>query len=267
MCAGLHNFLSGMSLHTVCREAMCPNISECSEQGIATILILGKTCTRNCKFCAILKGRPLAPDPREPAKTAAAILKMGLKHVVITSVTRDDISDGGADHFAKTVKEVRRECRGITIEVLVPDFLGIPSSVRKVVESGPDIFAHNIETVPRLYPQARQMADYSRSLDVLSSAKKIGGGMKTKSGIMLGLGESEDEVIKVFSDLRKVQCDFLSIGQYLAPSHKHYKVAEYIHPDRFDQYKDKALEAGFQHVESGPYVRSSYMASKYTDKK
>ncbi len=266
-CAELHNFLKSMDLNTVCREAMCPNISECSSQGIATFLILGKTCTRNCAFCAVSKGRPLAPDPQEPLNVAAAVKEMGLRHVVVTSVTRDDIQDGGASVFAETIKEIRKICADITIEVLVPDFLGIPSSIRKVVDAGPDIFAHNLETVPRLYTAARQMADYARSLDVIASAKGLNGGIKTKSGIMLGLGEREGEVMDLLADLRGVQCDFMSIGQYLAPSLKHYKVTEYVHPDRFEFYKAQAIALGFMHVESAPYVRSSYMASKYTVKK
>jgi len=192
---------------------------------------------------------------------------MDLSHVVVTSVTRDDVRDGGAAFFAETIKEIRKICPGTTVEVLVPDFLGIPSAIKKVVDAAPDIFAHNLETVPRLYTEARQMADYSRSLDVIAEAKRVDSSMKTKSGIMLGLGEKEEEVLELFSDLRKAQCDFISIGQYLAPSLKHYKVAEYVHPDRFEFYKTRAEGLGFSHVESGPYVRSSYMASKYIAKK
>jgi len=250
-------------LHTVCEEAMCPNISECFRQKIATFLILGDVCTRSCAFCAVKKGVPSAPAEKEPVKVAEAVKILGLKHVVVTSVTRDDLEDGGASVFKETIDAVKKISRGTTIEVLVPDFMGHRNSVEKVLDAGPEIFAHNLETVPSLYEKVRKGADYQRSLGVLSMAKKIRKNILTKSGLMLGLGEKEEEVIAVMRDLRASDCDFLSLGQYLSPSKKHYSVVEYVSPERFDSLGKTAFSLGFTHVESAPYVRSSYFSSRY----
>jgi len=259
----MKQFLRGRGVETVCEQAMCPNIGECFSRKQATFLILGRHCTRHCSFCNIAKGQPSAPDPQEPAKVAEAVESLALKHVVITSVTRDDLADGGAGMFAQTILLIRKKTPGVTIEVLIPDFkLSLPS-LAAVASAKPDIIAHNVETVPPLYPLVRREADYRRSLGVLSALKKISPGIKTKSGIMLGLGEKKEEVIQVLRDLRRAGCDFLSIGQYLAPSRKHYPVKEYVRPEEFREYRTKALEAGFLHVESSPYVRSSYQAEEY----
>ncbi|MDP3730093.1 MAG: lipoyl synthase [Candidatus Omnitrophota bacterium] len=262
-CSGMKSLLRGMKLETVCETASCPNMGECFSRSRATFLILGPQCTRSCSFCNIVKGEPLPPDMGEPARVAEAVKKLELKHAVITSVTRDDLSDGGAGIFADTVSNIRKNTPEVTIELLIPDFKLLPDSLQVVARSGPDIIAHNMETVPPLYPSVRQGSDYRRSLGVLAAIKKVSPHIKTKSGIMLGLGEKEAEVIAVMSDLRAIECDFLSIGQYLAPSKLHYPVKEYIHPEQFAYYKEKALSMGFSHVESGPYVRSSYMAGEY----
>ena len=262
-CSEMKSLLRGMKLETVCEQASCPNIGECFSQSHAAFLILGPQCTRSCSFCNVVKGVPLLPDTGEPARVAEAVKKLALKHVVITSVTRDDLADGGAEVFADTVLSIRKNTPRVTIEVLIPDFKLFPDSLRVVTESGPDIIAHNVETVPSLYRSVRQGSDYRRSLNVLYVIKKISPCLKTKSGIMLGLGEKEIEVISVMRDLRAAKCDFLSIGQYLAPSKLHYPVKEYIIPERFAYYKEKGLSMGFSHVESGPYARSSYMASAY----
>ncbi len=255
--------LRALGVATVCEEAMCPNAGECFGRGEATFLILGRHCTRACSFCNIDKSVPLPPDPDEPARVAEAVARFALKHVVVTSVTRDDLEDGGAGVFADTVSSIRKKSPSVTIEVLIPDFKLSIDSIKTVAVSGADIIAHNVETVPSLYEKVRQGSDYRRSLEVLRIVKKILPGMKTKSGIMLGLGENEEEVLDVMRDLRSVGCDFLSIGQYLAPSLRHYPVKEYIQPEKFRQLKEKGLELGFLHIESGPYVRSSYMAGGY----
>jgi len=265
----MKSLLREMKLETVCEQASCPNIGECFSRSRATFLILGPQCTRSCSFCNVSKGKPSTPDTGEPARIAEAVKKLALKHVVITSVTRDDLEDGGAGMFVDTVLNIRKNTPQVTIEVLIPDFKKSIDSLRAVAESGPgigqgpDIIAHNVETVPSLYRSVRQGSEYGRSLDVLRIIKKMSPCLKTKSGIMLGMGEKEAEVIAVMSDLRAAECDFLSIGQYLAPSKLHYPVKEYIAPEQFAYYKEKALSAGFSHVESGPYVRSSYMAGEY----
>jgi len=265
-CAELKTILRGLKLGTVCEEALCPNIGECFAGKQATFLILGKDCTRRCAFCGVKRGTPSSVDREEPARIAEGVERLGLDHVVITSVTRDDLADGGAGAFIDTMAAIRSLGRKISLELLIPDFNGNKEAIRKVTGAKPDILAHNIETVPRLYSRAREGADYKRSLGVLSHIKECDNGMPTKSGIMLGLGEKEDEVLGVLRDIAGTGCDFLSIGQYLAPSRDHYPVKEYIAPERFDFYKDKAMEAGFRHVESAPYVRSSYAASKYITK-
>ena len=265
-CTEMKSLLRGMKLQTVCEAASCPNIGECFSRSHATFLILGVQCTRACSFCNVTKGEPLPPDTEEPARVALAVKRLALKHVVITSVTRDDIEDGGAGIFADTVLSIRRMTPKVTIEVLIPDFKFSLYSLRVVAGSGPDIIAHNVETVPSLYRSVRQGSDYRRSIDVLDAIKKILPGIKTKSGIMLGLGEKESEVISLMSDLRSIDCDFLSIGQYLAPSKLHYPVKEYILPKQFACYKEKGLSMGFSHIESGPYVRSSYKAGEYLNR-
>ncbi len=262
-CSEMKSFLRDMKLETVCEAASCPNIGECFSRSHATFLILGKQCTRSCSFCNVIKGKPLPPDIDEPARVAMAVKRLALKHVVITSVTRDDLRDGGAGIFADTVLNIRKNTPQVTIELLIPDFKLSLDPLRTVAGSGPDIIAHNVETVPSLYQCVRQGSDYKRSLGVLEAIKNISPVLKTKSGIMLGLGEKEAEVIAVMADLRAVGCDFLSIGQYLAPSVLHYPVKEYITPGQFAYYKEKGLSMGFSHIESGPYVRSSYMASEY----
>jgi lipoic acid synthetase len=260
--AEMERLLGDHRLHTVCQEAICPNITECFKNRQATFLILGKNCTRLCSFCNVTKETPLPLDQEEPERVAEAVARLSLSHVVITSPTRDDLPDGGANLYAATVAAIRNASPGTRIELLIPDFRGERQSIARVIESRPDILGHNLETVPRLY-QIRSGADYRRSLTVLETVREIDQGLKTKSGIMVGLGETEDEVLEVFNDLRRVGCSYLSVGQYLAPSRGHYPVQEFIRPAVFDLYRKKALAIGFEHVESGPYVRSSYHAEHY----
>lgn len=261
--AEVRNMLSQLSLHTVCEEAGCPNIMECFGRRTATFMILGRVCTRNCTFCTVTKG-PVDPvDPEEPENVAKAVEFLRLKHVVVTSVTRDDLPDGGAGHFAEVVCKIKELNRNVTVEVLIPDFKGDEQALKEVVNSKPEIINHNVETVPRLYPAVRPMAVYERSLKLLSNVKKQGKGVSvTKSGLMLGLGEREDEVISVLRDLRNADCDIVTIGQYLAPSEKHHPVVEYIRPEVFEHYKSIGLDMGFKYVASSPLVRSSYMAAE-----
>ena len=262
-CSALKQVLRDLKVETVCEQAMCPNIGECFDKGEATFLILGKFCTRMCSFCNVEKGKPLPPDADEPRRVASAVEELGLKHVVITSVTRADLVDGGAGIFADTVLRIRGKSPDAAIELLIPDFKLAGDPLLTVVNSRPDIIAHNVETVPSLYSLVRQGADYPRSLEVLRRIKELDPDLKTKSGVMLGLGESEEEVIGVMKDLRSVDCDFLSIGQYLSPSRRHYPVKEYIAQEKFDHYKAQGKELGFSHIESSPYTRSSYMAGEY----
>jgi len=258
----MERLLDGLGLHTVCREAHCPNISECYGCGQATFLILGTICTRMCSFCNVTKREPLPPEADEPARVAEAVRLLDLHHVVITSPTRDDLPDGGATIFADTVRAVRAASPGTSVELLIPDFRGIRDCVAKIAASRPDIVGHNLETVPRLY-HIRAGADYRRSLDVLRMIGEIDPELRIKSGIMLGMGEEEDEVLRTLADLREVGCAYLSIGQYLAPSRLHHPVAEFVPPEIFERYRGIALSMGFRHVESGPYVRSSYLAERY----
>jgi lipoic acid synthetase len=258
----VEKILENLSLNTVCEEANCPNRMECFNRKTATFMILGKICTRNCTFCNVEKGKPQPVDENEPAHVAEAADRLNLRHMVITSVTRDDLPDGGAGHFAKVIREIRKLGKKVTVEVLIPDFRGSMEALNKVIDAMPEIINHNIETVSRLYPPVRPMAVYKRSLDVLAAVKRKKRGILTKSGIMLGLGEKKEEVINVMEDLRSIDCDFLTIGQYLAPSKKHHPVVEYVHPDIFEEYRKKANEMGFTYVASGPFVRSSYMAEK-----
>jgi len=258
----MDRILGSLRLNTVCREAACPNISECFRQKQATLLIMGKECTRSCSFCNVSANTPAPVDPDEPERAAKAVTALELQHVVITSPTRDDLSDGGAEHFAATVAAIRKAAPHTVIELLVPDFRGDLQSLAVVIAAKPDILAHNIETVPRLY-SIRAGADYRRSLELLKTAKQISPAMPTKTGIMLGLGESAAEVLSTLIDIRATGCDYLSIGQYLAPSRNHYPVAGFIEPAEFECYREKATALGFTHVESGPYVRSSYHADRY----
>jgi len=256
----VEKILRKLSLYTVCEEANCPNLGECFNKKTATFMILGRYCTRNCTFCNVKKVIPLPLDIKEPSNIAKAVKKWQLKYIVITSVTRDDLPDGGSGHYANVIKAIRDVNPGTLIEVLIPDFQGDLKSLQKVVEAKPDVINHNMETVPRLYPEVRPMAFYKRSLELLANVKILNNKIITKSGIMLGLGENHDEVISVFKDLRNKDCDFLTIGQYLAPSKNHHPVIKYYHPDIFKNYSQLALEAGFKSVASAPFVRSSYNA-------
>lgn len=249
-------------LHTVCESALCPNIFQCFSKPTATFLIMGDVCTRGCGFCAVARGEPRGLDPEEPFKIAEAAGELRLKHVVITSVTRDDLPDGGASHFAATVGAIRVQLPEATIEVLVPDFKGKAGAIEAVVRSRPHVFNHNLETAPRLYPAVRPQAQYRRSLEVLRCAKELDGGAFTKSGLMVGFGESNGEVLQVMRDLREVNCDMLTIGQYLRPSRGHLPVAEYVHPDKFEYYKGQGEKLGFLYVASAPLVRSSFNAEE-----
>jgi lipoic acid synthetase len=249
-------------LHTVCEEAKCPNMGECWNAGTATFMILGDICTRSCGFCNVKTGRPdYGLDWDEPRRVADAVEQMNLKHVVITSVNRDEREDGGAPIFAETVKLVRERVPGIRIEVLIPDFKGKESALKTVLDARPDILNHNLETVPRLYRTVRMQANYRQSLNVLSYYKK--NGLKTKTGLMLGIGERTEEVIDVLKDLRAVDADILTLGQYLQPTKEHLPVDRWVHPDEFAMFKKLGMELGFKHVESGPLVRSSYHAEKH----
>ncbi|MFP4257798.1 MAG: lipoyl synthase [Desulfovermiculus sp.] len=257
----IKSMLRRLSLHTVCEEAACPNMMECFGRRTATFMILGKNCTRNCRFCNVHGGAPEPVDELEPEHVTEAVAELGLKHVVITSVTRDDLADGGAGHFAQVIQ--RLAPLRVTVEVLIPDFQGDREALAQVVQAGPSIVNHNVETVPRLYPQVRPQAEYDRSLQLLARVKTMDPGIYTKSGFMLGLGETEDEVIAVLRDLRSVDCNVLTIGQYLAPSKEHYPVVGYVHPDVFARYQDMAYEMGFVHAVAGPLVRSSYHADEF----
>ncbi|RJQ44389.1 MAG: lipoyl synthase [Nitrospiraceae bacterium] len=259
---GTKKILRHHGVSTVCEEARCPNQGKCFSENTATFMILGDRCTRNCAFCAVASSKPLPVDPHEPEKVAEAALALGLEFVVITSVTRDDLADGGAGQFAKTIHAVRKNNPSIRIEVLTPDFTGNVEALKTVLEAGPDVFNHNIETVPRLYPAVRPVAVYMTSVNMLKTAKKTYPDIKTKSGIMLGLGESEYEVMSVMSDLRDAGCDFLTIGQYLQPRRNNIPVVEYVRPEVFEQYRIKGLEMGFSAVASSPLTRSSMDAHK-----
>ena len=258
----MRRLLGELRLNTVCQQALCPNISECFSCGQATFLILGKNCTRLCSFCNVDKTVPLPIDADEPARVAEAVKRLNLSHVVITSPTRDDLADGGASLYALTVNTIRSVSPETKIELLIPDFMGVPASFELVTAVKPHIIGHNLETVPRLY-HIRNGSEYNRSLEVLRICRGLAPGIHIKSGIMLGMGETRDEVLQVCEDLCSAGCDYLSIGQYLAPSRMHYPVQEFIKPEIFDEMRDLALGLGFKHVESGPYVRSSYHAEKY----
>jgi len=253
--------LKAKGLHTICTDGDCPNKYECWARGTATIMILGNICTRHCKFCNVTPGRPLPPDKEEPTKVALSIKEMGLKHCVITSVDRDDLPDYGAAHWAETIQKIKEFNPGITIETLIPDMNGVTELVDVILSAEPNVISHNLETVRRLTPKLRSKASYERSLSVLSHI--AASGKIAKSGIMVGVGETFDEVLETMDDLLSVGCRVMTIGQYLQPSLKHYPVVEYIHPDIFAKYKEIGLQKGFQYIESGPLVRSSYFAEKH----
>lgn len=248
-------------LHTICESGSCPNMGECWGEGTATFMILGNICTRSCGFCGVQTGKPEAVDEFEPGRVANSVKIMGVKHAVITSVDRDDLKDGGAAIWAQTIRAIRQQSPGTTLETLIPDFAGNWDNLQVLIDSAPEIVSHNLETVRRLTKQVRIQAKYDRSLEVLFRLKK--GGMRTKSGVMLGLGETEQEVLETMQDLRAVQVDILTLGQYLQPTPKHLPVAEFIEPEQFAYYQKIGLEMGFRFVESGPLVRSSYHAEKH----
>ncbi len=253
--------LNGRGLHSICTSGLCPNRGECWSNGTATFMIAGDTCTRSCRFCNVATGRPAPLDPDEINRVVDSIKDLGLRHAVITSVDRDDLPDYGAAHWAVMVRVIRRECPGVTVETLVPDFNGRLDLLDMVIDERPDVISHNLETVRRLTPEVRCRATYDTSLRVVGHIASRG--IRSKSGIMLGLGETEDEILQTFDDLRAVGCEVLTVGQYLQPTEHHYPVVEYIHPDRFEAYRIAALDRGFRHVESAPLVRSSYHAERH----
>jgi lipoic acid synthetase len=261
----LRTLMRELKLHTVCEEAQCPNIGECWHHGTATFMILGDICTRACSYCAVSHGRPDAIDPHEPVRIAEAIAALELDYVVITSVDRDDVADGGASIFADTIRETRRRRPDCRLEVLIPDFQGHEASLRAVLDAGPDVLNHNTETVPRLYRMARSGGRYARTLELLDRSRRYAPGIPIKSGVMVGLGEEQDELVATFRDLRDAGCGILTIGQYLRPSAAHAPMVRYYHPDEFRDLKTIALDMGFVHVESGPLVRSSYHAHETAD--
>jgi len=262
----MDSLLKELNLHTVCDSALCPNRGECFKKGTATFMISGNICTRNCQFCAVEKGNPLPLDLEEPYHIAQAAKHLNLKHIVITSVTRDDLPDGGAKHFARTITEIKKILPESTIEVLVPDFEGSWEALQIVIDAHPEVINHNIETVSRLYKLVRPKAVYKRSLELLRQIKIRDKNIISKSGVMVGLGEEKDEMIKAMKDLREVDCNILTIGQYLKPSPHHLKVSNYIHPDEFEAYRKIGMSLGFKYVASAPLVRSSYQAGEILNK-
>lgn len=261
----MESLLGEEGLYTICQEAKCPNISECYAKKNATFLILGNICTRRCSYCNVTTGLPTEVDLEEIQKVTKSVLKLGLKYVVLTSPARDDLKDGGAEQFYRVVQNILNESPSTKVEILIPDFKAKETSLHRVIESGAVVIGHNVETVPSLY-KIRKNATYERSLEVLRKLKELGGeNVKTKSALMVGLGESEEEMVQVFKDLLDAGCKLLSIGQYLAPSGEYEKVKEYVHPDQFSRYKEIALDLGFEYVQSTPYTRSSYLAHEYLD--
>ena len=256
----VRDLVNSSRLHTVCQEANCPNIWECFSRGTSTFLIMGPNCTRACRFCAVGHGPIHPPDPHEPVRVAKAVARLGLKYVVITSVTRDDLPDGGARVFAETIREIQKRVAGAAVEVLIPDFQGDRDALRVVMDARPAVLNHNLETVPRLYPVVRPEAEYHRSLEILRWAREQDSRIPTKSGLMLGLGESDKEVEETLRDLLDAGCSILTLGQYLQPSKEHLPVERYIHPEEFDNWRKRALDMGFSEAASGPFVRSSYHA-------
>ncbi len=258
----VNDLLQDLNLHTVCQEAHCPNQSECFGNHTATFMLLGGHCSRNCTFCAVTHGVLEPPDPDEPQRVAEAVSRLGLEYVVLTSVTRDDLADGGGSHFAATIEAIRAVGPDVLMEVLIPDLQGSVQALATVLEARPSVLNHNIETVSRLYPEVRPQADYRRSLQLLAEVTRLNRRTVTKSGFMVGLGERPEEVSDLMQDLRRVDCDLVTIGQYLRPSQDHYPVMDYIHPDLFKDYQREAESLGFLGVAAGPYVRSSYQAEK-----
>jgi len=258
----MKKILRKAKLHTICEEAKCPNAAECFGNGTAVFLILGDTCTRNCKYCNVKHGKPLPLNPDEPKDVAESVKKLGLKYVVITSVTRDDLKDGGASVFYDCVKEIKKLDNCCKVEVLIPDFKGSKKALKKVMDSRPDVINHNIEVSKGLFPEIRPEGNYKTSLSLLESIKNIDGSVKTKSGFMVGLGENKDQIVKTMKDIRKIKADFLTIGQYLQPTINHAEIKKYYTPKEFEEFKVIALNMGFEHVESGPLVRSSYHAER-----
>ncbi|MEJ5348867.1 MAG: lipoyl synthase [Desulfosoma sp.] len=256
----VRDLLHKCHVHTVCQEARCPNHWECFSQKTATFLLLGDRCTRRCRFCAVNHGNPMPPDPEEPSRIAQAVLTLGLRYVVLTSVTRDDLPDGGASFFAQTIRILHSTVPGLQVEVLIPDFQGRVSDVSTVLEAGPAVLNHNVETVPRLYDTVRPQADYRRSLALLRAASNIAPQIPLKSGIMLGLGETQDEILKTLDDLLMSGCRLVTLGQYLQPASHLLPVARYVPPEEFEAWREKALSMGFYQVAAGPWVRSSYRA-------
>lgn len=259
----LRRLMRSKSLHTVCEEAHCPNMAECWGAGTATFMILGDTCTRSCGFCAVKTGRPGLTDVDEPARVGAAVAQMALGHAVVTSVNRDELPDGGSSLFAATIREIRAQSPGTTVEVLIPDFVGDPAALDAVLAERPEILNHNVETVERLYPRVRPQARYARSLEVLRRTKELAPGLTCKSGIMVGLGETRDEVIRTMRDIAEQGTDVLTVGQYLRPSPMHLPIERYWTPEEFAALRDDGMTMGFRHVESGPLVRSSYHAERH----
>jgi lipoic acid synthetase len=257
----VREIVSEHKLHTICQSGNCPNMGECWGAGTATFMILGNVCTRSCGFCSVATGKPEEADPFEPARVARSVELMGLKHCVITSVDRDDLKDGGAHIWAKTIRSVRRRSPQTKLETLIPDFQGIWENLAVVLDARPEVLSHNLETVRRLTRKVRVQARYDRSLELLMRAKRAG--LRTKSGVMLGLGETDQEVLETMDDLRSVECDIITLGQYLQPTKAHLPVVEFIHPDRFSFFREEGKKRGFRHVESGPLVRSSYHAEKH----
>ncbi len=249
-------------LHSVCRSAACPNQGECWEKGTATFMILGDRCTRDCRFCNVPNATPLAIDPEEAGKVAAAVAELGLRHAVITSVTRDDLADGGARQFAEVTRAIHAACPGCRVELLIPDLKGDPEALKVILAAQPEVLGHNLETVPRLYPTARAGADYRRSLALLAAAADMAPDIPTKSGLMLGLGETHEEILAVMDDLRRSDCAMLTLGQYLQPTRRHLPVVRYVAPEEFTALRREGLSLGFTHVEAGPLVRSSYHAAE-----
>ncbi len=261
----LKTLMGEHGLHTICEEARCPNIGECWEYGTATFLILGDVCTRACAYCDVTSGKPKGLDVAEPFRVASAVEKLGLKHAVITSVNRDDLADGGAAIFAATIREIRRRAPGCSIEVLIPDFMGSWDALRVVVDEAPEVLNHNIESVPRLFPRVRPKGSYPRSIELLDKVKQINPSVPTKSGIILGMGETRTEVEEVMADLREAGVDIVTLGQYLRPSQKHIAIDRFWSPEEFQELQILGRAMGFRHVESGPLVRSSYHAHEHVE--
>jgi len=258
----MKSLLRNAKLHTICEEAKCPNIAECFGNGTAVFLILGDTCTRNCRYCNVKHGKPLLLNPMEPKDVAESVRQLGLKYTVVTSVTRDDLADGGASVFAETVREIKKISKNCKIEVLIPDFQGNQEALQAVIASRANVINHNIEVVEELFPTIRPEGDYHTSMDVLRTIKVIDNQVKTKSGFMVGFGENNEQIMRTMNDLRAADVDFLTIGQYLQPTRQHAEIKKYYTPEEFDEFKHIALDIGFKHVESGPLVRSSYHAEQ-----